>query len=170
MIRCASKCHTITISICIALFLCVLGVSAYPFDHAQAQTGAATLTQIRQDSQDTAYTVGKVDKKVREVRTLVYITLALTLISVAVTILIYCRRSAGDEPATKRLAVWAAAGQIARLRKRQQMLARAVAELQHFADQAEGNHKELSRLLDLINRQMDNVDLQLRATPVARND
>jgi hypothetical protein len=153
-----------------AVSLLAIAVTQLETTRAYAQAAGDGLSQINSGVQSMSYTTGKLDKRVREVRTLVYATLALTLASLVILGYVAMRRPPHDRPATggglDLLVRWRREDTLSRLRKHQKELGRALSDLQAFVQHATQRNDELSAVVAAVTRQVQWLDRSIEEQSV----
>ena len=157
--------HTTVLRFAMALLLMsVVATTIGETRFAYAQTGDETSSRIEDYAHNASFMSERIEARVRQVRTIVYVTLALTVISLAITAYVALQhRLATDEnrPAGGRIDPYAwlrERGAFALVRRRQRKLMRAVSELQSFADQIRDSHSEMSGLLVTITAELKDIE------------
>ncbi len=149
--------------IVVLLGLALFQGSAVPTS-AQAQVTDPSSAEIKDDAHFAAYMAAKIDGHVKQVRTAVYVSLALSLVGLLASAYLLMRRRVstalgGTEMMRPVLFRWSGGTSgLRRLHRRQKQLARAIADLQNFADQVARNNDEMSSLLAALQQQMKSID------------
>ena len=156
------------------IILLLAGTEGAGVRPAPAYAQEADLSQMQNDAHNASYMSGRIEKRVREVRTLVYVTLGLTVIGLALggylllrpgTVRRDSRSGAALSAVAEVVLRWWRDTTIGRLRRRQRRLASAIAELQEFADLATRRHHEMSALLASVKAQMEEIDKTIEKRP-----
>ena len=160
------------------IILLLAGTEGAGVRPAPAYAQEADLSQMQNDAHNASYMSGRIEKRVREVRTLVYVTLGLTVIGLGLGGYLLLRpgtvrrdsRSgaalgAALGPAADVILRWWRDNRLGSLRRRQRRLARAVAELQDVAELATRRNQEMSVLLASVKARMEELDEGLEKRP-----
>jgi hypothetical protein len=154
----------------VILLMSLLGIMNGDARHAYAQSGGTVASQIQNDAHNASFMAGRIEARVRQVRTVTYITLVLTLLCLAATVYLVLQKFPAAQDKLVRDTRELIAGLrdstgLVLIRRRQRKLLRAVGDLQSFADQIRDSHKEMSGLLETIKKEMAAIEKTLEEPP-----
>lgn len=161
------------VAILASVIILLLGIPPGSFS-GRAFAQETGLSQMQSDAHNASFMAGRIEKRVREVRTLAYVTLGLTAIGFGLGGYLLLWPETGRfrsppgavvGPVADVLLRWWRDNTLRRLRRRQRHLAQAIAELQDFADLASRRNQEMAVLLAAVKTRMEQLDEAIQKQP-----